>query len=154
MGGHAQMAMAVISVANAQSQKSQYKAQQRNYENMAEMSEMETDDEVLEVEERLREQLSSLDSDMAGRGVSVGSDGTYTTLRRNEQKKAQKDITKLKAMGVQKKQQYRLGAYSSKLKGRQAMLKGTTDALGYGFKASGYKPYSSMFDKLKPSKKA
>ena len=54
MGGHAQMAMAVISVANAQSQKSQYKAQQRNYENMAEMSEMETDDEVLEVEERLR----------------------------------------------------------------------------------------------------
>ena len=80
----------------------------------------------------LRDQLSTLDSDFAGRGVAVGTSATVRNYGRQETKMAKADISSIKYMGASKQRQYRLKASKSKKLGKYAMISGVSKAASYG----------------------
>ena len=135
MGGYGHAAMAALTVVNGMNEQKRMNKIARGYEEQADNVSLEVNDEVIAIEQNFEDQLSILDSSFAGRGVSVNQDGTMQALRQREKKVAQKDTTKVRAMGANKKQQLRLGAYDARAKGKQAMTNALIQGAGQGTKA-------------------
>lgn len=140
MGWQMQAVAAVGSLMAAKASADAYANDAQSAYEASQMAKVEAQDQELDRMAQLRDQLSTLDSDFAGRGVSVGTSQTVGNFRRAEKKFADKDIKSIRLMGQSKQRQYNLKASSSKKLGKVAYLSGVAKAGSYGSDAySGWK---------------
>ena len=130
MGVQMQAVAAVASIASARSAQRAYANDAQAAYEQQQMAEIESKQAEVNRLRELRSQLSSLDTDFAGRGVATGSP-TVSNLGRMEKKFAEADISSIKLMGSSKRRQFGLKQSSSKQLGKVALLSGVTKATGY-----------------------
>jgi len=128
MGWQMQAVAAVGSLMAARQQAGAYANDAQAAYEQAEDAKIEAKQQEVDRLAELRDQLSTLDSDFAGRGVAVGTSATVKNFGRQETKMAKADVSSIKYMGTSKQRQYKLKSSKSKKLGKYAMISGVTKA--------------------------
>lgn len=120
MGMNMQIASVFLGLMAVQQQRKAAEMQARAYEEQGQLAEIQAGQQEVERNRKLRMQLASLDSTMAGRGVSIGTSASSEALAVDEERMALADISSIKLMGMSERRKYSLSAASSRAKGQAA----------------------------------
>tara|TARA_R100001510_G_scaffold57705_1_gene67019 strand:- start:905 stop:1348 length:444 start_codon:yes stop_codon:yes gene_type:complete len=122
MGMNMQIAGLFLNVMAMSQQRRAAEMQARAYEEQGKLAEIQAGQQEIERNRRLRMQLASLDTTMAGRGVAIGTSSSTEALAVDEERMALADISAIKLMGMSERRKYQLSASSSRAKGQAATI--------------------------------
>ena len=130
MGMGLQVAGLMLSLQAAQMQKRAYEAEAKAQEEQAEMAKIQSAQQEIERNRRLRQQLSSLGTSMSAQGVAIGTSPSVLALADDEKKIAKEDIASIRLMGMSNRRRYEVGAAGSRAAGTAAQLGGFAKTVG------------------------
>ena len=130
MGMGLQVAGLMLSLQTAQMQKRAYEAEAQAQEEQAEMAKIQSAQQEIERNRRLRQQLSSLGTSMSAQGVAIGTSPSVLALADDEKKIAKEDIASIRLMGMSNRRRYEVGAAGSRAAGTAAQLGGFAKTVG------------------------
>ena len=130
MGMGLQVAGLMLSLQAAQMQKQAYEAEAQAQEEQAEMAKIQSAQQEVERNRRLRAQLASLGTSMSSQGVALGTSASVLALADDEKKIAKEDIASIRLMGMSNRSRYEVGAAGSRAAGRAAQLGGFAKTIG------------------------
>ncbi len=136
MGVEMQIASVALTMLAARQQKKAYELEARAYKEQGEMAKIQAGQQETERNLRLRQQLASLSTSMAGRGVAVGTSASSEALAIDEEKLALNDIKSIRLMGMSQRRKFDLSAGSSKVAGQAAMIGGFSKSAAMGYDIS------------------
>jgi len=130
MGMGLQVAGLMLSLQAAQMQKQAYEAEAQAQEEQAEMAKIQSAQQEVERNRRLRAQLASLGTNMSAQGVALGTSASVLALADDEKKIAKEDVASIRLMGLSNRRRYEVGASGSRAAGRAAQLGGFAKTIG------------------------
>ena len=130
MGMGLQVAGLMLSLQAAQMQKRAYEAEAKAQEEQAEMAKIQSAQQEIERNRRLRQQLASLGTSMSAQGVAIGTSPSVLALADDEKKIAKEDIASIRLMGMSNRRRYEVGAAGSRAAGTAAQLGGFVKTVG------------------------
>lgn len=133
MGVEMQIASVALTMLAAKQQKKAYEMEARAYKEQGDMAKIQAGQQETERNRRLRQQLASLSTSMAGRGVAIGTSASSEALAIDEEKLALNDIKSIKLMGMSQRRKFDLSAASSRTAGQAAIIGGFSKSAAMGY---------------------
>jgi hypothetical protein len=100
------------------------------YEEQKDLAEIQSGQQEIERNKKLRMQLAALSTSMSGQGISLGTSSSTEALRVDEERTALADVSAIKLMGQVERRKFSLSAASSRAKGQAATMSGFAKTAG------------------------
>jgi len=130
MGMGLQVAGVFMGLMAAQQARKAAEMEARAYEEQKDLAEIQSGQQEIERNRKLRMQLAALSTSMSGQGTSLGTSASTEALRRDEEALAKADVNSIRLMGQVERRKYSLSAASSRASGQAATISGFSKAMG------------------------
>lgn len=130
MGVQMQIAGLFMGLMAAQQARKAAEIEAQAYEEQKDLAEIQSGQQEIERNKKLRMQLAALSTSMAGQGTSLGTSASTEALRVDEERTALSDVSAIKLMGQVERRKFTLSAASSRAKGQAATMSGFAKTVG------------------------
>lgn len=130
MGMGMQIAGVFLGLMAAQQARKAAEMEAQAYEEQKDLAEIQSGQQEIERNRKLRMQLASLSASMANQGTALGTSASTEALRLDEEKMALADVSSIRLMGQVERRKYSLSAASSRASGQAATISGFAKAAG------------------------
>jgi len=130
MGMELQVASMFMGLMAAQQARKAAEMEARAYEEQKDLAEIQSGQQEIERNRKLRMQLAALSTSMSAQGTSLGTSASTEALRLDEEALAKADVNSIRLMGQIERRKYSLSAASSRASGQAATINGFSKAMG------------------------
>ena len=130
MGMELQVASMFMGLMAAQQARKAAEMEARAYEEQKDLAEIQSGQQEIERNRKLRMQLAALSTSMSAQGTSLGTSASTEALRLDEEALAKADVNSIRLMGQVERRKYSLSAASSRASGQAATINGFSKAMG------------------------